>query len=75
MRAMEKDVSNTMQPRLTRVFRFVRASYTDGVAELAYAFDDGEELVETIRLNWSRRSAFRRRRRFPPSGARRSMRR
>ncbi len=47
---MEKDVSNTMQPRLTRVFRFVRASYTDGVAELAYAFDDGEELVETIRF-------------------------
>ncbi|WP_395121349.1 UDP-N-acetyl-alpha-D-muramoyl-L-alanyl-L-glutamate epimerase [Rhodanobacter sp. FW102-FHT14D06] len=39
-----------MQPRLTRVFRFVRASYTDGVAELAYAFDDGEELVETIRF-------------------------
>lgn len=47
---MEKDVSNTMQPRLTRVFRFVRASYADGVAELAYAFDDGEELVETIRF-------------------------
>jgi len=37
-----------MQPRLTQVFRFVRASYADGVAELAYAFDDGEELVERI---------------------------
>ena len=40
----------TMQPRLTQVFRFTRASYADGVAELAYAFDDGEELVETIRF-------------------------
>jgi hypothetical protein len=50
MRAMEKDVSNTIQPRLTKVFRFVRASYADGVAELAYAFDDGEELVERIRF-------------------------
>src|SRR6185312_2100491 len=40
----------TMQPRLTRVFRFVRSSYADGVAELAYAFDDGEELVERIRF-------------------------
>ena len=40
----------TVQPRLTRVFRFTRASYADGVAELAYAFDDGEELVETIRF-------------------------
>ncbi|MEO5830444.1 MAG: UDP-N-acetyl-alpha-D-muramoyl-L-alanyl-L-glutamate epimerase [Rhodanobacter sp.] len=40
----------TMQPRLTQVFRFTRASYADGVAELGYAFDDGEELVETIRF-------------------------
>jgi hypothetical protein len=39
-----------MQPRLTQVFRFTRASYADGVAELGYAFDDGEELVETIRF-------------------------
>ena len=39
-----------MQPRLTQVFRFTRASYADGVAELAYAFDDGAELVETIRF-------------------------
>ncbi len=37
-----------MQPRLTQVFRFTRASYVDGVAELGYAFDDGEALVETI---------------------------
>ncbi|MGY3040272.1 hypothetical protein ACVWWQ_001895 [Rhodanobacter sp. TND4EL1] len=39
-----------MQPRLTQVFRFTRASYADGVAELGYAFDDGEELVERIRF-------------------------
>jgi hypothetical protein len=50
MRAMEKDVSNTIQPRLTQVFRFVRSNYADGVAELAYTFDDGEELVERIRF-------------------------
>ncbi|KZC15794.1 hypothetical protein RHOFW510R12_10470 [Rhodanobacter sp. FW510-R12] len=40
----------TIQPRLTKVFRFVRAHYADGVAELAYAFDDGAELVERIRF-------------------------
>lgn len=40
----------TMQPRLTRVFRFVRCEYADGVAELVYAFDGGEELVERIRF-------------------------
>ena len=43
-------MQQTMQPRLTQVFRFTRASYADGVAELAYAFDDGEELVERIRF-------------------------
>ena len=43
-------VENTMQPRLTQVFRFTRCSYADGVAELGYAFDDGEELVERIRF-------------------------
>ncbi|WP_426702297.1 UDP-N-acetyl-alpha-D-muramoyl-L-alanyl-L-glutamate epimerase [Rhodanobacter sp. Col0626] len=43
-------MSNTIQPRPTKVFRFVRASYADGVAELAYAFDDGEEMVERIRF-------------------------
>jgi hypothetical protein len=39
-----------MQPRMTQLFHFVRCSYADGVAELAYAFDDGEELVERIRF-------------------------
>lgn len=47
---LERDVPQTMQPRLTQVFRFTRASYADGVAELAYAFDDGEELVERVRF-------------------------
>lgn len=53
-----------MQPRLTQVFRFIRASYADGVAELGYAFDDGQELVETVRfpqapaLPAERRAAF-----------------
>jgi len=57
-------VTTTMQPRLTQVFRFTRASYADGVAELGYAFDDGQELVETIRfpqapaLPAERRAAF-----------------
>ncbi len=42
---------NTLtQPRLTKVFRFVRCRYAEGVAELGYAFDDGEELVERIRF-------------------------
>ena len=40
----------TTQPRLTQVFRFLWARYADGVAELAYAFDDGPELVERIRF-------------------------
>lgn len=49
--ALEKVlVSTVMQPRLTQVFRFVRCSYADGVAELVYAFDEGEELVERIRF-------------------------
>lgn len=38
----------TIQSRLTQVFRFVRATYADGVAELVYAFDQGEELIERI---------------------------
>jgi len=50
MRMMEKDVSHPIQPRLTKIFRFVRCSYADGVAELAYAFDDGAEMVERIRF-------------------------
>jgi len=37
-------------PRLTQVFRFLHARYADGVAELAYAFDDGEAMVERIRF-------------------------
>jgi hypothetical protein len=40
----------TIQPRLTQVFRFVRCSYADGLAELVYAFDQGEEMVERIRF-------------------------
>ena len=36
-------------PKQARVFRFVRCAYEAGVAELAYAFDDGPELVERIR--------------------------
>jgi len=43
-------VTTPIQPRLTQVFRFVRCSYADGVAELAYAFDNGEELVERVRF-------------------------
>jgi hypothetical protein len=35
-------------PRAARAFRFVRRDYADGVASLAYAFDDGPELVERI---------------------------
>jgi len=54
----------TIQPRLTQVFRFVRCDYADGVAELAYAFDQGEEMIERIRfpdapaLPAERRQAF-----------------
>jgi hypothetical protein len=43
-------VTQPIQPRLTQVFRFVRCSYADGVAELAYAFDHGEELIERVRF-------------------------
>lgn len=35
-------------PRQFRCFRFVRHAYAEGVAELVYAFDDGEELIERI---------------------------
>jgi hypothetical protein len=42
-------VTNT-NPRLTHSFRFVRATYADGVAELVYAFDQGEDMVERIRF-------------------------
>lgn len=43
-------MNHPIQPRLTQVFRFLRARYVDGVAELAYAFDEGEPLVERIRF-------------------------
>jgi UDP-N-acetyl-alpha-D-muramoyl-L-alanyl-L-glutamate epimerase len=57
-------VTTVIQPRLTQVFRFLHARYADGVAELAYAFDDGAPLVERIRfpnapaLPAERRAAF-----------------
>ena len=35
-------------PRKAAAFRFVRADYADGVAQLVYAFDDAVELVERI---------------------------
>ncbi len=43
-------MTHTIQPRLTQVFRFLGARYADGVAELSYAFDEGEPLVERIRF-------------------------
>ena len=43
-------MTQPIQPRLTQVFRFVRANYADGVAELVYAFDQGEELIERVRF-------------------------
>lgn len=43
-------MNHPIQPRLTQVFRFLHARYADGVAELSYAFDDGEPLVERIRF-------------------------
>ena len=43
-------MTNPIQPRLTQVFRFVRSSYAGGVAELVYAFDQGEELIERVRF-------------------------
>ena len=35
-------------PRNAGRFRFVRRAYADGIATLAYAFDDGPEMVERI---------------------------
>ncbi|MDE2280584.1 MAG: endonuclease domain-containing protein [Xanthomonadaceae bacterium] len=43
-------MTTSTNPRLTQVFRFLHARYADGVAELAYAFDDGEPMVERIRF-------------------------
>ncbi|WHZ19211.1 MAG: hypothetical protein OJF55_001360 [Rhodanobacteraceae bacterium] len=57
-------MSTLVDPRRAQTFRFVRCGYADGLAELAYAFDDGPELVERIRfpeapaLPASRRPAF-----------------
>jgi len=57
-------MSTLADPRQAQVFRFVRCDYADGVAELAYAFDAGPELIERIRfpdapaLPDSRRAAF-----------------
>lgn len=57
-------MSTLVDPRLAQAFRFVRCGYAEGVAELAYAFDDGPELVERIRfpnapaLAESRKPAF-----------------
>ncbi|HET7843458.1 MAG TPA: endonuclease domain-containing protein, partial [Xanthomonadales bacterium] len=39
-----------IDPKQSTTFRFVRSAYADGVAELVYAFDDGEELVERVTL-------------------------
>lgn len=57
-------MSTLVDPRQAQAFRFVRCGYAEGVAELAYAFDDGPELVERIRfpnaptLAESRKPAF-----------------
>lgn len=57
-------MTTTIQPRQTRVFRFLQARYADGVAELGYAFDDGAPMIERVRfpaappLPLARRAAF-----------------
>ncbi len=43
-------MSTLADPRRAQTFRFVRCGYADGVAELAYAFDDGPGLIERIRF-------------------------
>jgi UDP-N-acetyl-alpha-D-muramoyl-L-alanyl-L-glutamate epimerase len=43
-----QSVTQVQQPRLTQVFRFVRCTFADGVAELVYAFDQGDELIERV---------------------------
>ncbi|MDN5924956.1 MAG: endonuclease domain-containing protein, partial [Xanthomonadales bacterium] len=43
-------MNTPVDPRQAKTFRFVRRHYAHGVAELVYAFDDGPELVETIRF-------------------------
>ncbi len=39
---------STTDPRQAHAFRFVRRGYSEGVATLVYAFDEGEELIERI---------------------------
>jgi hypothetical protein len=41
-------VTALRDPRTAQAFRFVRAAYANGEAQLVYAFDDGPELVERI---------------------------
>lgn len=45
---MIQELPSSPQPRQAKVFRFVRCAYNDGVAELVYAFDQGDELVERV---------------------------
>ena len=39
---------NPGDPRQAKAFRFVRAAYAQGEAQLVYAFDKGPELIERI---------------------------
>ena len=41
-------MSALSDPREARAFRFVRRIYSNGEAQLVYAFDDGSELIERI---------------------------
>lgn len=41
-------MTDMLDPRQARTFRFVRHGFSDGVAELVYAFDHGPELVERV---------------------------
>jgi hypothetical protein len=41
-------VSALSDPREAQAFRFVRRTYSNGEAQLVYAFDDGPELVERV---------------------------
>ncbi len=41
-------MSTLSDPREARAFRFVRRTYSNGEAQLVYAFDDGPELIERI---------------------------
>lgn len=41
-------MSALTDPRKSRAFRFVRSTYANGEAQLVYAFDHGQELIERI---------------------------